>query len=407
MMSFPRTLLLTWRPPDGRYAGGEALRKVVARLPAGQVWWASLRACRPDAAFALCPHRAFVPRSLHWRLRDGTLSLLHDDWQAGRLAETIAQWARPFAPEVIWVLPEMGAVAVAQRLRRDFRAPLHATVHDSFENARFVVPRLYAPVYARNVRRLMAEVETVDAVSRELLEDLERRYKPFGRRGLVMRPVASCPPPAEAGLAPWDSRDTASLRRIGICGSTRLSVWQWRGFLGLLSKLPHTFEIVAFADRDSFPAVDSPANVSLCLQDYAPSDEELVRRFQAQGIAAAYLGLWKEPERQFFAQQSLSSKLTTYTAAGRPIIVDGPEDSVAWRLVKQYAAGVLCADDETAALAGLRRLLSDGDAWRQVAAGSARLCQAEFDPAANVEHFKALLCEAGGVEAGGAERNDE
>jgi hypothetical protein len=108
--------------------------------------------------------------------------------------------------------------------------------------------------------------------------------------------------------------------------------------------------------------------------------------------------LYKEKDRGLFARTSLSAKLTTYAAAGIPVIVDGPEDSAAWRLVKEYGAGVLCGDDADEALQSLRTLFTDKEARGRMGEGSRRLCLEKFNLDANFSRFAALLRTTAGLE---------
>jgi len=389
-MEFPRVLLLTWRPPDGRFAGAEALRKLAGRMDGRRLRWASLRPCRRESAFTLCEHRAFAPRALHWRLREGALGLLLEDLQAGALARRIAAWTADFRPQVLWVLAEMGAVAVARRLHRITGLPLHATVHDAPENARAVLPRAYRGGYLCGLRGLLGEAAGLDCISAELTGHLRAKWPE-----LTNTPAAIVPPSAIApsGAAPPADRalPASGLRRIGVCGSARTRAGQWREFLAGLAGLPFRFEIVAFADEDFFPGSKPPPNVTVARRPYAATESDVIRAFREEAMCACYLGLGKEPAARVFARTSLSSKLTTYAAAGLPVIVDGPAESVAWRLVREYGAGILCDDDDAAAVEALQALFTDPAAWRRMAEGSARMCREEFNLERNAERFRQLL----------------
>jgi len=83
--------------------------------------------------------------------------------------------------------------------------------------------------------------------------------------------------------------------------------------------------------------------------------------------------------------------MITYTAAGLPVIVDGPEDSAAWQLVKTYGAGVLCDRDRDKSLRDLRALFSDTQVHTAMSEGSRRMCGAEFDLETNAGKLQELL----------------
>jgi hypothetical protein len=149
-------------------------------------------------------------------------------------------------------------------------------------------------------------------------------------------------------------------------------------------------EILAFAWSDSLHKdVCLPAAVSLHRRPYLESEQDLIKVLREDCVDAGYLGLNVERQWRTFATTSLSSKLVTYAAAGIPIIVDGPEESVAWRLVRKYGAGVRwdfspqTTDDRPQVGEGgerdaVERLLCDQEAWLRAAEGARLMCLSEF-----------------------------
>jgi hypothetical protein len=129
--------------------------------------------------------------------------------------------------------------------------------------------------------------------------------------------------------------------------------------------------------------------VALECRGFAASEREVIDALADGRVDAGYLGVWNEPEKELFARTSLSSKLVTYCAAGLPIIADTPERSVAWDLLSRYGAGVRIGNDDSDA--GLGRLLSRPDEWRQRSQGSLRLCREAFDLDRNADRMAALL----------------
>ena len=375
----PRTLFLTPFAPDKSYAGGENIRKIVQQLPQDQIRWASLEACRGSLPVSAV-HAAFQPASLHWRLCNTAMNSLYtDEWQSRELANRIAAWVKPFAPELLWVVPELGCIRLASLLARRLKLPIHATLHDAVETARFILPRCYYPVYAWRMRQLLNQVTSVDAISNALLSHV-------GKHCPAVRAGASIvvPPPIAKSLmvsgkaARFGRRDS---RRIAFCGSMRTTPAQWFGFLNELSALHRDVELVIYAYKAMFPVVELPSRVRLRFESFLP-EAELIRALQDADIDACYLGLWKEPERRLFAQTSVSAKLTTYAAAGLPVIVDGPEDSAAWILVGKYEAGVLVPPSRNTP--SMAQLFSDEELWRKMAEGAHRMCWEEFDLDRNV-----------------------
>jgi hypothetical protein len=367
------------------------LRKILREMPPERVRWAYL--ARPMAGAVpdgLPEYRAFPPRMLPWRLRTRAINYWYTHKaQARGIAESIAGWAEPFRPQVIWVLAELGAVNVAYHLGRRMRVPVHATVHDSYAFARFAMPRAYYPVYARDVRRLLASIRSMDAVSEELLRDVRAGFAMPALSDAIVFPPSIAP----SHMAEAVSRRGAADRRrkIALCGSVRIDEAQWKAFLGLLEKLPFEFDVLAYAERSAFFNTPTPRNVTLSFQDYAGTEAEVVQRFNREAVDACYLGLTFRDDQRVFAKGSLSSKLITYCAAACQVIVHGPAESVVWRYVEQYGAGIRCDTDEQSGLEALQRLFADDEARLRMAAGASRLCRQEFDLKRNVARFAELL----------------
>lgn len=431
MSDLPRILLLTWCAPDSPYAGGEVLRRIVCRMPSGTLRWIGLAAPRRLDGLAGIDWRAVPSRPVHWRLQDGELG----HWWAAlrdvpRMALEVEEAARAYKPEVLWVLGELTAVGVGLRVAKRLRIPLHVTMHDAPEESRFSgLPDVYGYFYRRSVRKLLRSALSVDTVSPELFRHLaDKEWVNTDCRGVTLPPsvpVAWMTPRPSDSTAECRRFSDTPVRRIGMCGSLRIGMAQWRSFLDLLGSLPFRIEIVLFGNADDL-GTEFPRTVTVNPQPYAASEETVISTFRSQ-VDACYLGLWREPERALFARTSLSSKLVSYVAAGRPVIVDAPVDSVAWRLVRQYGAGILLRGEcgargeeaGTGKLDGQRpggdgrqglaamaqgaegrtrdtdepdgdrltRLFSDDAQWLRMAEGARRLCQTEFNLDENVQRL--------------------
>jgi hypothetical protein len=379
-VSIPRTLMLTLWPPDAKY---KILRRYADMFPPERLSWYSLQECAAGHRRGF-RHRAFLPRRLHWRLHGRWLGQLYfHGCQSARLASAMADDVRDFDPEVIWALPELGAADMAYRLSRTLGLPLHLTAHDAHETAWNIVPRLYYPFYARSVNRAFRCADSVDAICGGMLEHLKRLYGNItDANGMVFHPsideqLVTKPVPTRA-----ESWRQGRTRRIGLCGSMRVSERQWRSFLEGLGTLPYEVVIVAFAFRDRFFTTEPPPNVRIELQSFAQTEADVIADFHRHGVDACYLGLWHEESQGLFGRTSLSAKLVTYAAASLPIIVHARPDSEAWRLVKAHGAGVLVGPDHD--MAGLGTLFADAAAWNDAARGAGELARSEFNARENL-----------------------
>jgi len=385
-----KILLVTPGAIDFPIGRGEVFRKIVVAMPSKTIYWASLKHGKVNTAHNVVASKAF-PRSdkLSWRIRKSVLgSIVWQEINAVRRARAIARWAQDFKPDIIWILAEEDAVNVGLRLYRLTGIPVHLTFHDAPEILADMFGHYHPLVtwlYQRRLRQLLECANSMDAVCRELIEHVMRTT---GTR----RPECEMvfPPSLPANLFSGVERDLGkSVKKIGFCGSIRTTEEQWVSFLKTLSLLPFPLEIVAFMNKDYFPDIEMPGNVVFRPVDLVVTNDFL-QRFMEENVDACYLGLYKQQEWSLFCQTSLSSKLATYAAAGLPIIVDAPADSVAWRLVEKYDAGMLC-DNEKNTVDKLNTLFSDDDAWVKMANGSRKMFETEFDLDRNVEEFCRMI----------------
>jgi hypothetical protein len=386
--AMPKILLLTDSAADSRYASAEVIRGILRHIPRDRVRWACLRSIREQSEFHDCQAKHFPPRLLHWRLNAGWWQYLYTRAQARRIAGAVCAWVRDFGPDLVWVFPGTDSVIVARHLEQMLRIPVHMTVHDAFEINRVFWPHAYLyGIYQRDVASLLKKVVTMDAVSRELIEHVKSQFETKLTGTLEFPPSTdlASPIPSEKN-PPWNN----NVHRIGLCGNPRVERRQWDAFVGMLSGLPHTFEIHAFGNVEAMVDTRYPPNVRLIPLGFAENESEIVAYLHDHGMSVCYLGLYRDADRAFFARTSLSSKLTTYAAAGCPVCIDGPEDSVAWRLILKYDAGVIV----NASLGGsedLVELLNDGEVWRRKNEGACRLCATEMDLARNTGRLLDLM----------------
>lgn len=384
-MEVPRIALLSWCSPMSRFAGGAALRRLLSCLPRENVLWVGFH--EGSTGSNLPTYHAVPPRPIHWRLSGSVIEHLDVDVvQARSIAARMWKRLEPFEPQVLWVFPEMWAISVGEALQKRSGLPMHATVHDAPETAGYgAIPRLYLPSYLRHMRRFLRATQSIDAVSKGLVDHLRLHFG-FApeRTALVIPPCLETELLWTIPERTWRSRPE---RRIGLCGSMRISAGQWQQFLHALGALPYPIVLESFTALDELPAAALPPNVRISARGYRNTEAELVMALSACDLDAAYLGVWKEPDRQLFGRTSLSSKLTTYAAAGLPVLVDATEDSVAWQLVDRYRAGVRLGDTPEAATAALRMLFDQAPVWTEAAAGARHLCTGAFD----LDHHATVL----------------
>lgn len=389
---YPRVLLVSLGGPNARY---KVIPRIACRLPSERMFWASFWG-HDDSTFA-GTHRAFPPSASHWRLRSHAVGYIYEHvCQAARIARRIVTAFRAAAPEVVWVVPEVGAARVGALVARALNVPLHLTLHDAHETARDQLPRGYYPFYARAFRAAVRQAASLDAISEPLLEhELQCRAKGATPAAMVFYPAM----PDAWRIQSVAERDFAAgaLRRVGLCGSMRVDADQWAQFVDILGQLPFRIELVAVAYPDMFHRATLPKNVELREMPFVESETELIALFERERVHACYLGLWRDPRHGLFARTSLSAKLTTYVAAGVPVIADVPADSEAWRVVGAYGAGVLLGRERQADRHALTELLGNPALWRERARGAQALCRAKLCLEPYMAEFGELLARTAGL----------
>ena len=307
MNAFPRTLLLTWWPPTLRYAGGEFIRRLVRLLPAEQLKWAYLSPVSQERTATSCECQPFVPLTLHWRLRKTKLaSVVTMEWAGHGTAKRIAEWVRPWQPQVLWVLPELAAVGVARHLRILLGIPVHLTLHDVFESAGFSeLPNWYVPSYVHRATDLVRKAHSLDGISPELIE--YACTQAFGPQppGRAFRSQGAAPqdgdrrlqtmvfPPSvsKAAIAkapPCHDRDGCF--RLALCGSMRTQSEQWMRFVRGLTSLHKQVELVAIGDAIRQADMAASHGVRIVRHDYFEKEADLIAYLQASRVDAGYAG---------------------------------------------------------------------------------------------------------------------
>lgn len=397
MNDFPRILLLTPAQSDGSYASGEVMRNIVRALPCQCVVWAGLRQGKQMPEIGLLAEASFPARNMHWRLRNSLPGMIYRrEVDARRRASEISEWAKQFAPEILWVLAEEEAINVAGFLKDKLDIPMHLTVHDApevFARDFGQYSSVYCRLYLRRFVELVKKATSFDSVSQALVAHVMSlgRMKEGSDVGSLVFPPSTCGGVLKPGVLPQCYDTNGKKRKIGFCGSPRVSEDQWLQFIQSLASLPFEFELIVFSDKDYFFKAQLPENVLISMQGYAATEDEIIKSFIDHGVHACYLGLWRDDSMRLFCRTSLSSKLATYVSTGIPVIVDGPHDSVAWGLINQYGAGILLGAEREESVASLRRLFDDAVEWRRMSDSARRMRTQEFNLAENIISFEKLL----------------
>ena len=166
-------LLLTDYPPDTLGGGAVILRDLLGTSEREKVLWIS-----PAPSSSDVDHSVTL-RSGSWG-RSGKRSIgIDTTLRAGALAEEVEQVAAERGAKAIWIVMHGAAVAIAERLSRRTRLPVHLTVHDDPAFANALRSKRYLPLVPwieRDFGRTLARARSIDVIGESMRERYRKRY---------------------------------------------------------------------------------------------------------------------------------------------------------------------------------------------------------------------------------------
>lgn len=106
---------------------------------------------------------------------------------------------------------------------------------------------------------------------------------------------------------------------------------------------------------------------------------------------AAYLPYWLDPLHDVSVRLCFPNKLTTYLAAGRPVLFHGPAGSSPDRFFDRYPVGPRCHSHDAGEILGALATLADPEAYRAAARTAARAAAEELSPEVFHRRFRRLV----------------
>jgi hypothetical protein len=394
----PRTLLLTATPPNPGGVGGIILADLCAFLPPDRLAVAYVAESElssqpdPDVAEGIALRTFPVAFQRRPESRFGrvgrAVAAVGQGWnnlrQLSLQVQACAEWSRERGVEQVWaVLDSPLTVAMAEPVAAALGVPLRVTIWDDIHhnNRYFALDRLTA---ARSVRQFAATLRAsrgCAVIGESMREEYQRVY---GVDSVVVRHGV-----APGGVASRPSAGEGAPLLIGFAGSVtarsafdlllatldRLD-WRLDGRPVVLRLLGHRFDLRSSVPRRMECLGWRSVEDSICLLGECDFN---------------YLPQPFEPDWKPFARLSFPSKLTTYLAAGRPLLLHSPPDASLppFNTVHRFASA--CTSLDGAELEqSLRRLLDPNFASRCIEGGQAALAQ-EFSRERFRTDFAAFL----------------
>jgi hypothetical protein len=267
-------------------------------------------------------------------------------------------------PDAVWGLAHLFNVPIVDALLERVGLPLHLSVHDepiAHMQASSPWPHTPARLVAEGCDKLFARAASIDTISVGMRDHVRQRW---GRGSVVIPPSPRLPLTADP------PNSSMSPLRIGLSGC-------WAGFDTSLACLRDGLQQVQrrkLASTSQIVWVDGQSalrQAGVCkLFGAAPAEtiKFLPRLPEAQAVDALaqcsvlYLPFWHDDA--LTRQTANPSKLCIYLPASRPIIIHGPEDSVAVRFAREHGIGTVWNTlDPHDFPAVLEQALSELDDW--------------------------------------------
>lgn len=288
------------------------------------------------------------------------------------LVEEVVRFGEAQSVDLVWALLDSPTLmGVAWRVARKLSLPLVVSVLDPPE--RWTQEHRFASMAEKaflvDFEKSLRAARSVAVISEGMQEEYQRR---FGLRCILLR----------HGVHPSFVRPPAPPRSgpeliIGLAGSLygheaqttffralESSGWKIAGRDVRLRVLANSFHLHAA----------SAANIEFLGWRSVPETICLLN-----DCDLLYLPYWFDARFRYTSRMCFPTKLTTYLAAGRPVLVHAPSFSEPARFVGRYAAGEICDSLEpNDLLAAFNRLLDDKERYSRATAAGYRAVREEL-----------------------------
>jgi hypothetical protein len=339
----PRILLVTWTPPGDRNVGEIILRDLCALLPEG-----SLRLCEvsdfPAKEKLYDGIRLDAPDERAWRPLRGRAGGLLNHLRvrtvfaraADRLVTTIAAYAREQRVDRVWItLNSQTLVRIAAPLARATSLPLHALIWDpptflarhqgwDSRSERWVASNFDAALRASR-RGMVVSDAMRERYSRECrlpCSIVRHAFDPALTRMASPLPADDYCKIGFAGTLYDGEQLTCLIRALDLLG--------WK-----LGERPVRLRIVGNYYR--FNQLSSPAQIELLGWRSTEATRTLLSECSFSYLPIPFGAYFTD-----FAEEAFPTKLSTYLAAGRPVLVHAPTNASVARFCLTHRFGRVC-----------------------------------------------------------------
>jgi glycosyltransferase involved in cell wall biosynthesis len=300
-----------------------------------------------------------------------------------RVRQLVA-FGRRHGVELVWAEFMGESLLLAARVAKGLGVPLVGTIWDDPEgwladaNYDFLSRRLLLLRF----REALQAARKVSTVSEAMQAEYRRRY---GLESVILRyghdPMDAIFPPERRNL-----ENTL----VGFAGNI-YGEDAWRSFLAACARINAEGQLpplkIKIFGSEGFP-YPHPGVEVIC-EGWLPR-KEFLRRLAATDFC--YLPYWFTPEKRLHAWLSFPTKLTTYLAAGRPVLYHGPEYASITQTIRQYGIGLrVCSLDLKEIVSALKRLILDSPVRNTFSMAAIAAFYKEFNADKMMNNFADLL----------------
>lgn len=369
-----KILLLSDIPPCKDYTGGLFLDQLCRLLPEGSL--ACFATVNPHLHARLSPDLDWIPIEYYEKPNEmagrplprqlGGISAFaqesyHTLVKNRKIVKRAVEFGRRFGADTIWCLLEgQTMMQTALPIAEGLGARLRTQVMDPpyFWLREHRLDRVSAARILRRFDQALRASVTCAAASWAMAEQYQLDY---GTRAVPVVPGFDL----KRALPPSTALGSGSEFSIGLAGQT-YAIKEWQALIRALSSVDwriHGRDVkIRLLGRETQLRTDSRMRVEFLGWN---SQAETLRILSETDVL--YCPYWFDPKFEVDARLCFPAKLTTYFAAGRPVLFHGPEYASPARFLCENDAGSLCHSLEPSEIiAALDRLASDADYYARL-----------------------------------------
>ncbi len=395
MSTLPKLLFLATSLPGTRHGGGVVQDEVLRRYPRDRYVCVSLKPPEWQASPEQTPASLngvpylvapVTPEPLlrgvrFYRPVARALGFfLVTPWRVRQLVA----FGRRHGVELVWAEFMGESLLLAARVAAGLQVPLVGTIWDDPDgwladaNYDFLSRRLLLLCF----REALQAARKVSTVSEAMQAEYRRRY---GLESVILRyghdPVDAVFPPPRRNL-----ENTV----VGFAGNI-YGEDAWRSFLVACARLNAEGQLpplkIKIFGSEGFPYPHP--GVEVTCEGWLPQ-REMLRRLAM--VDFCYLPYWFMPSKRRHAEFSFPTKLTTYLAAGRPVLYQGPEYAGASRIMRDWGLGLCVHSREQEEISPvIKHLILDEPLKENFSRAAREAFAKEFNARVMLDNFLRLI----------------